>query len=136
MEKEKKLPVRAVGFGTAAAMGVYLLLLALTAYLTVSGRVGETRTEHAVWLCACLASFVGAWTAAGVGGRGSAPLLASAAFWAVPVLFGALSGEESWPHRALFLFAAAAVGTLLASALMRGRKGKRGRRRRTANARR
>ena len=43
MEKEKRLPVRPIMLGLAAAMGVYLVLLTLVAYLTVSGRLDEVR---------------------------------------------------------------------------------------------
>ena len=136
MEKEKKLPVRAVGLGAAAAMGVYLLLLTLAAYLTVSGRVGEAQTGYMVWLCAALASFIGTWTAAAAGGRGAVSMLAGALFWAVPAVIAAFISEGSSLPRALSLLAAAAVGALIASALTRGKKGRRARRRRTANVRR
>lgn len=136
MEKEKKLPVRPVEIGAAVAMSVYLALLVLTAYLTVSGRAGEAQTERAVWLCACLASFVGVWTAAITGGRGAVSLLAGAAFWVLLALFGVLIGKEASMPRALSLLAATAVGTLLAALLTRDKRGKRGKRRRTVNGRR
>lgn len=136
MEKEGKLQVRPVGLGAAVAMGVYLALLLLTAYLTVSGRVGEAQTEHAVWLCACLASFAGVWTAAATGGRGAVSMLAGAVFWAAVALLGTLIGEETSLSRMLSLLAAVAVGALLASLLTREKRGRRGKRRRAANGRR
>ncbi len=136
MEKEKKLPVRPVGLGAAVAMGVYLALLALTAYLTVSGRVGEGQTERAVWLCACLASFAGVWTAALSGGRGAVSMLAGLSFWAAVALIGAVAGEEALLPRMLSLLAAALIGTLPAALLTRRKRGKRGRRRKAANGRR
>lgn len=136
MEKEKKLPVRPIGLGAAVAMGLYLALLALIAYLTVSGRVGEAQTERAVWLCFALASFVGVWTAAVSGGRGAASMLAGAVLWAAVVLLGVLVGGEASMSRALSLSAAAAVGTMPAALLTRGKKGKRGKRRKAANGRR
>ena len=59
MEK-KRLLVRPIMLGLATAMGAYLVLLTLAAYLTVSGRLDEVRIGQAVWACACLAAFGGA----------------------------------------------------------------------------
>lgn len=59
MEK-KRLPVRPIMLGLATAMGAYLVLLTLAAYLTVSGRLDEVRIGQAVWACACLSAFGGA----------------------------------------------------------------------------
>ena len=76
MEK-KRLSVRPIMLGLTTAMGAYLVLLTLAAYLTVSGRLDEVRIGQAVWACACLAAFGGAMTASGEK-RGTAvlPLLA------------------------------------------------------------
>ena len=62
MEK-KRLPVRPIVLGLATAMGAYLVLLTLTAYLTVSGRLDEARIGQTAWACACLAAFGGAMIA-------------------------------------------------------------------------
>ena len=51
MEK-KRLSVRPIMLGLATAMGAYLVLLTLAAYLTVSGRLDEVRIGQAVWACA------------------------------------------------------------------------------------
>ena len=59
MEK-KRLSVRPIMLGLATAMGAYLVLLTLAAYLTVSGRLDEVRIGQAVWACACLSAFGGA----------------------------------------------------------------------------
>ena len=75
MEK-KRLSVRPIMLGLAAAMGVYLVLLTLTAYLTVSGRLDEVRIGQAVWACACLSAFGGAMmTLRGKRGVAALPLL-------------------------------------------------------------
>ena len=80
MEKEKRLPVRPIMLGLAAAMGAYLVLLTLVAYLTVSGRLDEVRIGRAVWACACLSAFGGAMmTLRGKRGAAALPLLAAAA---------------------------------------------------------
>lgn len=138
MEKGKgPMPeLKTVGIGTAVSMGAYLLLLTLTAYLTVSGRVGEEWTERAVWLCACLASLAGAWTASR-GERGILPpLLTGGVFSLTVVLLGALFGEGVVPHRILSLLAASLAGALGAALLRPSGRGRRGKRRRAANVRR
>ena len=62
MEK-KRLSVRPIMLGLATAMGAYLVLLTLAAYLTVSGRLDEVRIGQAVWACACFSAFGGAMIA-------------------------------------------------------------------------
>ena len=75
MEK-KRLPVRPIMLGLATAMGAYLVLLTLAAYLTVSGRLDEVRIGQAVWACACLSAFGGAMmTLRGKRGVAALPLL-------------------------------------------------------------
>lgn len=136
MEKEKKLPVKAVGIGTAAALGTYLLLLALTAYLTVSGRLGEGQTARAVWVCGVLAALVGAMTAGGRGGSAAAKLGASGGFAATVLLPGLFADEGLSPRGAAALLASVLFGALLSLLLTRRGKGRRARRRRGTNARR
>ena len=125
MEK-KRLPVRPIMLGLAAAMGVYLVLLTLTAYLTVSGRLDEARIGQTAWACACLAAFGGAMmTLRGKQGTAALPLLAAAAFWVCVSLIGVLG-----------LLVASALGGLLAAGLARREKGKRAKRHKTPRSRR
>lgn len=137
MEKGKRVPVKAVAAGTAAALGAYLLLLALTAYLTVSGRLGEEQTARVVFACGTLAALLGALTASW-GKRGSTGVKAGAAgaFAAAVLLIGFLAGEGISPHGAAGLLASALLGALLSLLLTRHGKGRHGRRRRGTNARR
>ena len=93
MEK-KRLSVRPIVLGLATAMGAYLVLLTLAAYLTVSGRLDEVRIGQAVWACACLSAFGGAMmTLRGKRGVAALPLLATAAFWACVSLLGLLASD-------------------------------------------
>ena len=137
MEKEKRLPVRPLALGLAAAMGVYLVLLTLTAYLTVSGRLDEVRIGQTAWACACLAAFGGAMTASW-GKRGTAvlPLLGAAAFWVCVSLIGLLASDAPDLNGVLGLLAASALGGLLAVGLARRGKGKRAKRHKTPRSRR
>lgn len=136
MEKEKKLAVKAVGIGTAAALGAYLLLLTLTAYLTVSGRLGEGQTAHAVWVCGVLAALIGAMTAGGRRGSTGAKLGASGGFAAAVLLPGLFAEEGLSARSAAALLASVLFGALLSLLLTRRGKGRRGRRRRGTNTRR
>ena len=87
MEK-KRLSVRPIMLGLATAMGAYLVLLTLAAYLTVSGRLDEVRIGQAVWACACLSAFGGAMmTLRGKRGVAALPLL-----W----LYNGRPGAKGW----------------------------------------
>ena len=135
MEK-KRLPVRPIALGLAAAMGAYLVLLTLTAYLTVSGRLDEVRIGQAVWACACLSAFGGAMMTLR-GKRGAAlPLLAAAAFWVCVSLIGLLASDAPDMNGMLGLLTASALGGLLAAGLARREKGKRIKRHKTPRSRR
>ena len=136
MEK-KQLSVRPIMLGLAAAMGVYLVLLTLTAYLTVSGRLDEARIGQTAWACACLAAFGGAMIASR-GKRGAAvlPLLGAAAFWVCVSLLGLLASDAPDLNGVLGLLAASALGGLLAAGLARREKGKRAKRHKTPRSRR
>ncbi len=135
MEK-KQLSVRPIMLGLAAAMGVYLVLLTLTAYLTVSGRLDEARIGQTAWACACLAAFGGAMMTLR-GKRGAAlPLLAAAAFWVCVSLIGLLASDTPDLNGVLGLLAASALGGLLAAGLARREKGKRAKRHKTPRSRR
>ena len=135
MEK-KRLPVRPIMLGLAAAMGVYLVLLTLVAYLTVSGRLDEVRIGQAVWACACLSAFGGAMMTLR-GKRGTAlPLLATAAFWVCVSLIGLLASDAPDMNGMLRLLTASALGGLLAAGLARREKGKRAKRHKTPRSRR
>ena len=136
MEK-KQLSVRPIMLGLAAAMGVYLVLLTLTAYLTVSGRLDEVRIGQTAWVCACLAAFGGAMIASREK-RGAAvlPLLAAAAFWVCVSLLGLLASDAPDLHGVLGVLAASGLGGLLAAGLARREKGKRAKRHKTPRSRR
>lgn len=135
MEK-KRLSVRPIMLGLAA-MGVYLVLLTLTAYLTVSGRLDEVRIGQAVWACACLSAFGGAMmTLRGKRGVAALPLLAAAAFWVCVSLIGLLASDAPDMNGMLRLLAASALGGLLAAGLARREKGKRAKRHKTPRSRR
>ena len=136
MEKEKRLPLRPIALSLATAMGVYLALLTLAAYLTVSGRLDEARVGQTVWSCACLAAFGGAMMASR-GKRGAVlPLLGAAAFWVCVSLVGLLASDVQDLNGMLELLAASAFGGLLAVGLVRQRKGKRAKRHKTHRSRR
>ena len=136
MEK-KQLSVRPIMLGLATAMGAYLVLLTLAAYLTVSGRLDEVRIGQAVWACACLAAFGGAMIASREK-RGAAvlPLLGAAAFWVCVSLLGLLASDAPDLNGVLGLLAASALGGLLAVGLARRGKGKRTKRHKTLRSRR
>ncbi len=136
MEKEKRLPLRPIALSLATAMGVYLALLTLAAYLTVSGRLDEARVGQTVWSCACLAAFGGAMMASR-GKRGAVlPLLGAAAFWVCVSLVGLLASDVPDLNGMLKLLTASAFGGLLAVGLVRQRKGKRAKRHKTHRSRR
>ena len=121
MEK-KRLPVRPIMLGLATAMGAYLALLTLAAYLTVSGRLDEVRIGQAVWACACLSAFGGAMmTLRGKRGVAALPLLAAAAFWVCVSLLGLLASDAPDLNGVLGLLTASALGGLLAAGLARRR---------------
>lgn len=136
MEK-KRLPVRPIVLGLATAMDAYLVLLTLTAYLTVSGRLDEARIGQTAWACACLAAFGGAMIASREK-RGAAvlPLLGAAAFWVCVSLLGLLASDAPDLNGVLGLLAASALGGLLAAGLARREKGKRAKRHKTPRSRR
>ena len=136
MEK-KRLPVRPIMLGLATAMGAYLVLLTLAAYLTVSGRLDEVRIGQAVWACACLSAFGGAMIASREK-RGAVvlPLLGAAAFWVCVSLIGLLASDAPDMNGMLRLLTASALGGLLAVGLARRGKGKRTKRHKTPRSRR
>mgnify|MGYP004722519963 FL=1 len=137
MEK-KRLSVRPIMLGLATAMGAYLVLLTLAAYLTVSGRLdSEVRIGQAVWACACLSAFGGAMmTLRGKRGATAPPLLGAAAFWVCVSLLGLLASDAPDLNGMLGLLAASALGGLLAAGLARREKGKRAKRHKTPRSRR
>ena len=136
MEK-KRLPVRPIMLGLATAMGAYLALLTLAAYLTVSGRLDEVRIGQAVWACACLSAFGGAMmTLRGKREVAALPLLAAAAFWVCVSLLGLLASDAPDLNGVLGLLTASALGGLLAAGLARREKGKRAKRHKTPRSRR
>lgn len=136
MEK-KRLSVRPIMLGLATAMGAYLVLLTLAAYLAVSGRLDEVRIGQAVWSCACLSAFGGAMIASREK-RGAAvlPLLGAAAFWVCVSLIGLLASDAPDMNGMLRLLTASALGGLLAVGLARRGKGKRAKRHKTPRSRR
>lgn len=136
MEK-KRLPVRPIMLGLATAMGAYLVLLTLAAYLTVSGRLDEVRIGQTAWACACLAAFGGAMIASREKRRTAVlPLLGAAAFWVCVSLIGLLASDAPDMNGMLRLLAASALGGLLAAGLARRERGKRAKRHKTPRSRR
>ena len=135
MEK-KRLPARPITLGLATSMGVYLVLLTLAAYLTVSGRLDEARMGQTVWACGCLAAFSGAMMASR-GKRGVVlPLLGAAAFWVCVSLIGLLASDVPDLNGMLGQLTASAFGGLLAVGLVRQGKWKRTKRHKTHRSRR
>lgn len=129
--------VRRCAIGTLSAMGVYLLTLALCAFLTVRGVVGEGQMARCEWLCALLASFAG--TVFGGGKtvrRGTMALCCGAAFYLATVLLGFLVGGAFAPAGALRLLAPVALGAAGALVLLGGKSGGKKRSRRTRHGRR
>lgn len=136
MEK-KQLSVRPIMLGLATAMGAYLVLLTLAAYLTVSGRLDEARIGQTAWACACLAAFGGAMIASREKRRTAVlPLLGAAAFWVCVSLIGLLASDVPDMNGMLRLLAASALGGLLAAGLARRERGKRAKRHKTPRSRR
>ena len=136
MEK-KQLSVRPIMLGLATAMGAYLVLLTLAAYLTVSGRLDEARIGQTAWACACLAAFGGAMIASREKRRTAVlPLLGAAAFWVCVSLIGLLASDAPDMTGMLRLLAASALGGLLAAGLARRERGKRAKRHKTPRSRR
>ena len=136
MEK-KQLSVRSIMLGLATAMGAYLVLLTLAAYLTVSGRLDEARIGQTAWACACLAAFGGAMIASREKRRTAVlPLLGAAAFWVCVSLIGLLASDAPDVNGMLRLLTASALGGLLAVGLARRGKGKRTKRHKTPRSRR
>ena len=135
--EKRRLSVRPIMLGLATAMGAYLVLLTLAAYLTVSGRLDEARIGQTAWACACLAAFGGAMIASREK-RGAAvlPLLGAAAFWVCVSLLGLLASDAPDINGMLGLLTASALGGLLAAGLARREKGKRAKRHKTPRSRR
>ena len=129
--------VRRCAIGTLSALAVYLLALALCAYLTVSGVVGEGQMARCVWLCALLASFAGvAFGGSKTVRRGTMAICCGAAFYVATVLLGFMVGGAFAPAGALALIVPVVLGASGAAMLLgkkgggkkRGRHSRRGRR--------
>ncbi len=121
--EKRRLSVRPIMLGLATAMGAYLVLLTLAAYLTVSGRLDEVRIGQAVWACACLSAFGGAMmTLRGKREVAALPLLAAAAFWVCVSLFGLLASDAPDLNGVLGLLTASALGGCLRRDLRGGRR--------------
>lgn len=137
MDKERRVFGKSVWRGAALSLGSYLLLLLLVSYLTVSGCVGETMMPQCVWLCAGLASLLGAASAMRGAGKGSVVpvLLSTAAFCASVLILGFLASNTFSLSSATALLAAAAAGALPV-VLLTGRRGKRTKRHKSPRSRR
>ncbi len=136
MEKGKRPDGRSICFGAAVSMGAYLLLLMLAAYLTLSGRVDEALSGRTVWLCACIAAFAGAVTAARKRRSGTAALLCAGIFGGSLLLIGFLTQDALEPYGAGAMLAAVAAGALLSLLLLRRKSERKGKRRKAVRARR
>lgn len=127
MEKEKRWRPDGTTFRAAAAsLGIYLLLLALAAYLTLRGRVGEEHMRGAAQLCAAIAAFAG--TALCVRRGVPSALLSTALFGGTTVLLGVLLCDDADAANVLPLLLAMLLGMLPALLLRRRGRGKRKRR--------
>ena len=137
MEKgtEKRGWLTGVWRGTAVSVIGYFLLLALAAYLTAVGHVGERLIGRAAWLCAAAAALMGSLLAGKGNTDARRPLLCAAEFFTFVVLAGLLLQTEFSPAGAL-TFASAVIAGTLASLLMlrRGRRGRKGKRRKNGRS--
>lgn len=116
--------VRRCTIGAGAAMAVYLLTLAVCAYLTVRGVVGEGQMARCVWLCALFASSAGAIFGGGkTVRRGTMALCCGAAFYLATVLLGFLVGGTLVPAGTLRLLAPVTLGAAGAFALLGKKSG-------------
>lgn len=123
---KRRLPDGGVLRAAAIDLGAYLLLLALAAYLTLSGRVGEEHMQSTARLCAAVAAFVGA--ALTVHRGVPAALATTGIFCAVTLLLGVLLCGALHTENTLEFLLAALLGTL--PALLLWRRGRARRRRR------
>ncbi len=119
--------------GAVAGLIAYFLLLALAAYLTLGGRIGEELTGCAVLICAAVAVLVGTTVCTGrkrVDAR--LPLCCAAVFCTAVLTIGFLTQAELSLRWALYLILAALAGTAPAE-LRCGRKERKGKRRKRKN---
>lgn len=130
MKQTEKAGRKQIAAGAAAAMALYLPLLALLALLAARGTVGEGAVNACVCACACVAAFVGAKTAAWHRTSAFAPsAVCAAVFWALLVALGFLVNDAVDPARAMRLAVSVCAGGALAC-LGRGGGKKRGNRKR------
>ena len=107
--------VKRCALGTALSLSIYTALQLITAFLLLSGGVGEGRLGNCVWICALIAGFVGAYFVR----RGtSRPLLAAGVsalvFWGLIQLLGFMATDNYVPQRALQQLLPIVISTLLA----------------------
>ena len=112
-----------IAMGAAVTLGAYLGLLALAALLLERGSVAEENTALCAAVCACLAAFAGAKTAAWGAPKPIAPAAAcvGAAAGAV-VLLGFLTNDALDLGAAARLLVSMALGGATASLLRTGKR--------------
>lgn len=112
-----------IALGVGIALVVYLALLAIVSALIVKGSIGESAKQTCVWVCACIASFVGTKTASPRAETGSVAICAAALLCTI-VLVGFLVNDSLDFLRALELAIPIMIGAGL-TCLTRAGKGKR-----------
>lgn len=122
MKKTERRDAERVALGTAATLGVYLALLALSALLLTRGRVEEGSASVCISVSAALASCVGVKTAAWGAAKPMTPALLCVCLSAcVMLLLGYMVYDAMDARRVLYLAASLAAGGVCAL-LIRGRK--------------
>lgn len=86
--------------GAAAALAIYIVLLAVVSALLARGTVEESRLGLFVWAFACIASFAGAkLCSAGENDPIASIALCAVSFWALVQLIGFLACDALEPSR-------------------------------------
>lgn len=129
-----KAQVRATVIGTAAAIAVYLLLLALLSAAAVRGWPEEETIPAVIPAAAALAAFAGLLGTARRAGALCAAI-GAALFWSIVQFGGFLLSGSVEPKRSLALLLGAFLGAFAAAACA-GKGKKRGRKKRAHRARR
>lgn len=118
--------VKKTALGAAAALAVYVALLACISALMVRGSVEGSQLTVFVWAFACLASFVGCKLgSAGEGESVVSAALCAAAFWLLVQLLGFLACDALEPSRSAALLLPVFAGAALSCLLKRGKKKRR-----------
>ena len=118
--------------GTGASLAIYFVLLLLSAYLTVSGKIPESAASKLVLFAALISAFGGA-TAVSRKKTGSQIFIALI-FWVCVLLMGFICNDTISVERALWLLAASATGGMLSLFLFNRIGGKKGRKKKARHS--